>query len=427
MNPPIKPCARTSVVIAVLMLACVTAFLTVAPRAHAAAGMEVAVQDDNVFLYQLPIKGYSNPQAKTLDLVKRLQATWVRANVDWYYVVLSSAKKKKPPKNIKYNWSGFDFLITAASQRGQHVQLTLNGSAPAWATGNKKPGVFRPSPSRFAQFAHDAAEHFRGRVSRYSIWNESNYADRLAPKGAAPSLYRSLYGKAYTAIKKVDPTAQVLFGETSPEKLARITAPLAFLRAVTCAKPNYTRARNCPTLKTDGYAHHPYDYRHSPDYVFPGSDNVTLKTIGRLTTALAKLQAAGLLTTPSGGVPDVYGTEYGYFSSGKYKLSPQTQGQYLVRAFSMAQANPRIRQLTQYLVIKPPSKYLFFDTSIAGRKGQPTAAFNMLANWAQGAANSGQIARLGGTAGGPPEPPPGGGPPPPGCGLPGLPICPPLP
>jgi hypothetical protein len=59
----------------------------------------------------------------------------------------------------------------------------------------------------------------------------------------------------------------------------------------------------------------------------------------------------------------------------------------------MAQANPRVRQLLQYLVIKPPSKYLFFDTSIAGRNGKGTAAFNMLAAWARTAANTGRIAK----------------------------------
>jgi hypothetical protein len=230
-------------------------------------------------------------------------------------------------------------------------------------------------------------------VHRYSVWNEPNYDMRLAPKGAAPSMYRNLYKAAWDAIKGVDPSAQVFIGETSPEQLRRIRAPLEFLRAVTCATPKYTRAGNCAPLLTDGYAHHPYDYRHSPSYNFPGADNVTLKTIGRLTNALNKLKHAGLLMTPSGGTPFVYATEYGYFSSGKYKLSAQKQGDYLVRAFKMAQANPRIKQLIQYLVIKPPSKYLFFDTSIAGRNGKPTTAFNMLASWAKGAAASGRIAK----------------------------------
>jgi hypothetical protein len=379
--------------IAAMVLACVAGFAAATPDARAAKGMEVAVQDDSVFVVTLPNPYVRSPRERGLELATQLQTTWVRANVNWYYVVLDSAKNKKAPKKIRYNWTGYDALIDTAARSGQRVQLSLNGSVPAWATGNHKPGVFRPNISRFRQFARAAAEHFWGRVSRYSVWNEPNYEARLAQRSAAPGIYRKMYTAAYEEIKKVDPNAQVLIGETSPEKLRRITAPLAFLRAVTCATPKYKRARNCPTLKTDGYAHHPYDYRHSPSYKFPGADNVTLATINRLTSALSKLKAARLLTTPTGGTPYVYATEYGYFSSGKYKLPAKKQGSYLVRAFTMAQRNPRVKQLLQYLVIKPPSKYLFFDTSIAGRNGKGTTAFNMLASWAKKAANSGRIAK----------------------------------
>jgi hypothetical protein len=233
-------------------------------------------------------------------------------------------------------------------------------------------------------------------VTRYVIWNEPNYDRWIAPRSKGPRIYRSLYTNAYKAIKGVDPNAKVLMGETAPWKLTRITAPLQFLRAVTCADAKYHRARNCPTLKTDGYAHHPYDYRHAPTFKFPGRDNVTVGTLGRLTSALSKLKRAGLLTTPSGGVPYVYLTEYGYFSSGKYKIPVRKQGQYLVRAFTIAQRNPRVKQLLQYILVKPPSKYAFFDTSIAGANGKPTLAFKMLAAWARDAAKAGRIAVAGG-------------------------------
>ncbi len=376
MNPRFKLC----------LFAVACSFL-LAPSAFAAKHMEFAVQDDAVFVNGL----YSGGKIG-FKLAQGLNASWVRANVSWSYVVKRDAKRKRAPKHVTYNWTGYDNVVQFAASRGIHVQLALTGPAPAWATGDHRVGHMKPKAGPFKEFARAAAEHFRGRVTRYSIWNEPNYVGWIAPLSSAARTYRGLYTRGYAAIKAVDPTAQVLFGETSPYALKnRATAPLKFLRDVTCAKPTYKKARSCGTLKTDGVAHHPYDFDHAPAYRFPGADNVTLATVGRLTTALSKLRKARLLTTPTGGVPYVYLTEYGYFSSGKRRLSASKQGSYLVKAFTMAQKNPRVKQMLQYLLVKPTKKYAFFDTSIASRAGHGTTAYKKLAAWAKRAAKAGKI------------------------------------
>jgi hypothetical protein len=309
-----------------------------------------------------------------------------------------SRRQKKAPKTIHYNWSGYDALIRDAAKKGIHVQLVLTGPAPAWATGNHKVGVDRPKGSAFKAFAKAAAQHFRllG-VQRYSIWNEPNFKGWISPVSKAASLYRGLYTNGYNAIKAADPSAKVLIAETSPYQIGsgrgkNATAPLAFLRGVTCAKSNYKRAHKCATLKTDGFAHHPYDFKHKPTYKYPGKDNVTMSTLGRLSSALSKLRKSHLLQTPSGGVPQIYLTEYGYFSSGKYRLSRSKQGSYLVQGFKMAQRNSHVKQCLQYLFASPRGNLRAFDTSITSRQGGRTKAFNMLRSWAQKAAKAGQIA-----------------------------------
>ena len=75
------------------------------------------------------------------------------------------------------------------------------------------------------------------------------------------------------------------------------TAPLAFLRKVACVNKKYKRVGTCTPLKADGYAHHPYDFRHAPNFQYPGADNVTLGTLRRLTKALDKLSRVGALRT----------------------------------------------------------------------------------------------------------------------------------
>jgi hypothetical protein len=360
--------------------------------AHAAKGMEVAVQDDSIFVIQLPRPGY---RAKGLKLATQMNVSWIRANVNWNYVTLKYKNKKTEPRKIVYNWTGYDALVDAAAAKGINVQLALTGPAPRWATGNHKIGPDRIKATPFKHFAQAAAEHFAGRVHRYSIWNEPNHRSWISPIKSQAKIYRGIYTAGYSAIKKADPSAQVLIAETSPFELGHgrnAQSPLKFLRGVTCAKANYKPARKCATLKTDGYAHHPYDFDHSPTYKYPGKDNVTIGVLSRLTSALTKLKRAKLLTTPTGGTPDLYLTEYGYFASGKRKVSRSKQGSYLVKAFTIAQKNSSVRQMLQYLFVYPGSRYAFFDTSIATRAAKPTLAFKKLAAWAKKAAKSGQIA-----------------------------------
>ena len=114
----------------------------------------------------------------------------------------------------------------------------------------------------------------------------------------------------------------MLIGETAPYgRSGYSTAPLAFLRSLTCVNSKYKRTRSCPKLKADGYAHHPYDFSHAPDYRYPGADNVTLGTLLRLKKALDKLSRAGVLRRNGGGNLPLYLTEYGYFASGHRALS----------------------------------------------------------------------------------------------------------
>src|SRR3954468_13405530 len=312
----------------VLVLLTLLLALGMQAPAHAARGMEVAVQDDPVLMGRL----YGSVP-NTLKLVSQLGASRIRVNVSWSYVVGAAAKRPNAPKRISYNWSGYDALLRQAARQGMLLQLTLTGPAPAYATANHRIGPYKPKSSAFRAFAGAAAQHFRGRVDRYSIWNEPNYVRWLSPLNRGAKLYRALYTAAYDAIKEADPSAQVLIGETSPtEHRGRSTAPLKFLRGVTCATRSYAAARICDTLVADGYAHHAYDPTHSPTYRYPGGDNVTLATLYRLTGALDDLAMEGLLTTADGEPLDVYVTEYGFFASGKKHLSASRHAKYLVQA-----------------------------------------------------------------------------------------------
>src|SRR5204863_1814989 len=88
---------------------------------------------------------------------------------------------------------------------------------------------------------------------------------------------------------------------------------------------------------------------------YPGSGNVTIGTLERLTSSLDALAADHLLATPDGKPLPVYLTEFGYFASGRYALSATVRADYLVRAYTIAErVYPRVRELVQYPLVLPP-------------------------------------------------------------------------
>jgi hypothetical protein len=396
--------------------AALVAALVLPGRALAARGMEVALEDDTVFVQRI-----SYNFDKALGKALEMRVSRIRANVLWEVALGRQAHFRKKPKHLKYNWDPWDYMIDAAAARGIKTQLVITGMAPRWATSDHKIGPMRPNPKLFQEFVTAAAKHFKGRVDRYSIWNEANHRGWLAPLRSQASQYRRLYVRGYNAIKRVDPAAQVLIGETAPyaSNPRNAQPPLQFLREVACVDANYHRVRPCK-LYADGYAHHPYEYHNPPAAKFPGRDNVTMSGLGKLTRALDKLKKARVLRTPGGKALDVYLTEFGYFARGDQAISDAKRAKYTVQAYEMALRNPRVHEMLYYLLVRPGSVHDFFDTSILGRRGQASRPYRKLVSWAAKQAKAGRIATPARHA--PPEQPPGGQqpppPPPPPCPVP---------
>jgi hypothetical protein len=359
--------------------------------------MELALQDDALFVGQT----YKNWQGeKPWNYSRPLGVTRQRVNLLWSYVLPEneySARKK--PSVLHYDFNAFDGLIDRAAQHGVRIHISLTGPAPRWANAKRataRRAWYKPSATEFGKFAAVAAEHFKGRVDRYSIWNEPNWKTWLGPLKSGPALYRSLYVKGYNAIKAADPAAKVLIGETAPaSKRGWATSPLAFLRAVTCVNTKYKRTRSCPKLKADGYAHHPYDFAHAPNYKFPGADNVTIGTLSRLTRALDRLSRAGVLRKNGGGRMPLYLTEYGYFASGHRALSRTVRARYLQQAYTIALKNSRVKSQLQYLLVSPPrtARASFFDLGLVAQSGKRNSGYNALRRWFN--VNQGKVKRPG--------------------------------
>ena len=373
-----------SLTIALLALAGLV--LAAAPRAHAARGMEVALEDDPVFVNQ-----YYYDRERALQQAQQLGVSRIRVNIGWAPSLKGQANLRFPPVAPKYDFSQIDGLIDAAARYGIRIQVTLTGPAPAFATGNHRVGPYQPKGALYAKFVSVVAAHFRGRVDRYAIWNEPNYVGWIAPLRQEPTIYRDLYVNGYKAIKKADPRAKVLIGETVPYSIRRLAqSPIAFLRAVTCVDGRYHKVGGCKgprTLRADGYAHHPYEFKHAPNFRYPGQDNATLGTIKNLIRALDKLKSARVLKPNQGSHMPLYFTEYGYFASGKRRIPAVKHAAWLRQAFAIAQKTPRVKEMLQYLLVQPPQRFrgAFFDTSILDQDGSILSPFQSLLSWSQAA------------------------------------------
>jgi hypothetical protein len=361
----------------VITLAAVAAALAAPSGAGAASDMEVALQDDAVFVTN---EYYGRDRG--MRKAKELGVSVIRVNVLWSQVVGSSRNRRSRPSTVHYDFTAYDQVVVAAQQHGLKVQMALVGPAPAWATGNRRAGAYKPKYRYYEDFVEATVAHFGGNVNRYSIWNEPNHVGWLAPLKSAPGLYSQLYRVGYNAIKRINPGAQVLFGELAPYASRRgsATPPLDFLRRVLRTNRSY-RGSSKYALQADGFAHHPYDFGHKPTYRFPGGDNVTLATLSRLTNALNRLAKYRMLTTPSGGTLDVYLTEYGFMQSGRYGLSDSRRAAYLKQGFDMARKNNRVKQMLQFLLVQPAKKYRFFDTALLRSGGKETRTFRTLRSW----------------------------------------------
>ena len=352
--------------------------LTAGP-AGAAKGMEIAIQDDASFVSEVTLK-----RKKALRLASRLHVTRIRVNLVWVAIV-HKGRSKKRPKHRRYDFTSYDALINAARRRGIRLQLTISGFAPKWATGDHKVSCTRIKLGDFKHYVRAVANHFKhAPVDRYAIWNEPNYRSWNAPLKGNAKRYRKMYQAAYKIIHKRRPRAQILIGETSPSgKKGTSTAPIKFLRNL--AKDG--------KLKADGYAHHPYDYRHGPRWPKTRDDSAAINNLENLTDALDKLAKQKRLTTRRGKPLDLYLTEFGYMASGPYKKPASQRAKFLTESFQIALRNPRVKEMLQYLLAPPPKFGNEFDTSIVTKKGKPTKPFKALEEWTTKQLKARMIAR----------------------------------
>jgi hypothetical protein len=350
--------------------------LAVAPPASAASSLEVGIADDGV-------------TQRTPALAPQVIPAWKRAGADvarllvvWQYVAPANERLTAPagfdpanPNDPAYNWAPVDQAVDLLRAQGIEPILNLTGWSPLWGTKDPSQRDVRlnPDPKQFAVFAKAAAQRYAGRVDRYILWNEPNFALWLKPQfdctggrctPNAPHQYREIARQAVPAIKAGDPGA-VVYGPAlaaagqSPTSRNKNMRPLAFLRALGCVSATYRadrsgRCRSFTPATLDGIAYHPHSRALAPDRGYPHPDDANLSQYGRLTTALDRIQARGGLLNAGSKTRrfDLFYDEWGYQTNPPdpiIGITPQKQSDYLQWGAYLAYKQPRVKMLVQYL------------------------------------------------------------------------------
>jgi hypothetical protein len=392
----------------ILLFAALVLPLLAPPTAQAARKMEAAIQDDGIFNFG---RGFDRETA--LAAARDLGVTHIRMNVLWWQAIPPAERNQRTvPSNITYTFGDWDQGIARARAYGIKTQIALAGDPPAWACGSKEVPYEcdgrKPSVRLWKHFVKAAAQHFKGSVKRYSIWNEPNWYTWLSPHKQSPLLYRKLVQTGYKAIKRVNKKAEVVAGELAPHFQKNISIPpLEFIRRMVCVNKKLKRLpsakRKCKgKLRFDAFATHPYDFEHKPKFRRDNRDELTMANIRALPELLRKLRKKGLIKTKRKKFP-IYLTEHGYMVAGnpdvrpKRRIPESKRKRWIVQAWKLAQKAPQVKQNLHYNLISPPlgSPSSFFDMGLLDQSGTPRASYFALRNWIQDAVRDGKVARQG--------------------------------
>jgi hypothetical protein len=286
--------------------------------------------------------------------------------------------------------------------------------APRWAVAHSSAPADRQrngiDPRQFAGFAAAVARRYSGHYRHlpaavgFTIWNEPNFGvfllpqwrrAKAAPDGwevASADEYRAMLYAAVPAVRRQAPKALILIGGTASQGVARPRSsvaevpPLRFLRALACVddalRPIRTGAcAHFRPLPGDGWAHHPYSPGVPPERSDPQPDTANLADMGRLTTLLGQLHAAGRIQKQ---LP-AYVTEFGYQTDPPDPTQPVTpadQARWLPEAEAIAHNTRGVRGFAQFLLRDLPAhegrttraRWSDFQTGLVLPDGQPKPA-----------------------------------------------------
>ncbi|MCD6289370.1 MAG: O-antigen ligase family protein [Anaerolineae bacterium] len=150
---------------------------------------------------------------ETLNAVlDRLQAAgvhWLRQRFPWDQI---------EPAPERFDWTTWDRIIDATSDRGMHLIAVLD-SSPEWARRPEDAdNPLAPPRERadFGRFVEAFVARYGDRLDVYQIWDEPNIAPHWGARPIDPADYLGLLREGFYQVRSGDPHALVLLAALAP-------------------------------------------------------------------------------------------------------------------------------------------------------------------------------------------------------------------
>lgn len=221
--------------------------------------------------------------------------------------------KDLEPSRGNWSWTALDRYAQLAGAHGVELVMTL-GLTPKWASARpNESSAYGPGNAAepanlddWRDFVTTVATRYKGKISYYEIWNETNLKEFYT--GSVDAMVQ-MTQVAYAALKAVDPSIQVLCPSTTEGNTSWLDSFLS-----KGGKGHF-----------DIVAYHPYTWPAPPEQMVP-----ILQSVKAL---MAKHDIAGL---------QLWSTEAGWLIanqqstvSGSGVLDPTTAAAYVVRTFAL--------------------------------------------------------------------------------------------
>jgi hypothetical protein len=435
--------ARALAVVAALVAVAIVAVLAASCGSTAQAPARPSRTRPLVTMFEAPQEMAVNP-AGTIALLQHLGVDVVKVSVAWSSLAPDPQSRSNPrhfdatspASYAAAAWTPYDAIAKTAAQAGMGLDFALEGPAPTWATGPGLPagttpgfvGAWEPSAKDYGQFVEAVGRRYDGRykppgataplprVSFWSIWNEPNYGQWLAPQAIdnstveiSPIFYRQMLDAAWSALGRTGHGHDtVLFGELAPrgQTLGNQPGnfsgmvPLRFLRALYCVDSSLhplqgtaATLRSCPATAAGskafpqehpalfhaaGFAIHPYPQGQvTPTVATPGEpDYADLAQLPSLERALDGAVAAYGQSTRF----PIYSTEFGYITDPPQTITravnPTTAAYYLNWGEYISWRDARVASWDQYLLSDPAPAASSFASGLEFYGGKHKALYD---------------------------------------------------
>ncbi|HSW79454.1 MAG TPA: cellulase family glycosylhydrolase [Candidatus Saccharimonadales bacterium] len=237
-----------------------------------------------------------------MDTISKLGTIWIRVDLSWQDI--------QPDNATKYDWAGFDRIVTSANKHDIRV-LPILAYTPKWArpqSCNYSQQCVPANFDQFASFANKAVDRYSKQgVHTWEIWNEPNLGGSWKPE-PNPKEYAKLLKVTYESIKKVDPNAKVISGGMGPLDQSPVSInQLNFLGGMYAAGAK---------LYFDALGYHPYSFPAPPNYVINWS---SWSMMADLPNNLRRIMAAN-----GDSSKQIWITEFGAPTNGPHGLATTT-------------------------------------------------------------------------------------------------------